>query len=125
MSQREPIGARFKPGVITSACVVLVGFFVILSFFMTDSLSAAETGPGKALKVTRITPSGADVPPGRQIVFEFNRPVVPLGRMERSASEIPISIEPVLCASGDGLILTIWRANWTNSTRWRHRPATT
>ncbi len=105
MSQREPIGARFKPGVITSACVVLVGFFVILSFFMTDSLSAAETGPGKALKVTRITPSGADVPPGRQIVFEFNRPVVPLGRMERSASEIPISIEPVLSCQ--------WR--WLNS----------
>ncbi|MGA2401025.1 MAG: alpha-2-macroglobulin family protein [Syntrophobacteraceae bacterium] len=105
MSQRESIGGRFKLGVIISACVVLVGFFVIPSFFMTDSLSAAESSPGEALKVTRITPSGADIPPGRQIVFEFNRPVVPLGRMERSASEIPISIEPVLSCQ--------WR--WLNS----------
>jgi hypothetical protein len=37
-----------------------------------------------------------DVPAGRQIVFEFNRPVVPLGTMERSSSEIPITIEPAL-----------------------------
>ncbi|GLI35718.1 alpha-2-macroglobulin family protein [Desulforhabdus amnigena] len=57
-------------------------------------LSSGTSGP--PLKILRITPSGEDVPPGRQIVFLFDRSVVPLGRMERSASEIPITIEPQL-----------------------------
>ena len=48
------------------------------------------------LQITRITPSGQDVPPGRQIVFQFDRAVVTVGRMERSASEIPIEISPEL-----------------------------
>ncbi|MDH3879596.1 MAG: MG2 domain-containing protein, partial [Desulfobacterales bacterium] len=42
----------------------------------------------------RITPAGTDVPPARQIVFEFNRAVVPVGRMERDAAEVPITISP-------------------------------
>ena len=54
---------------------------------------ATETA---ALNVARITPLGLDVPPGRQIVIEFDRPVVPLGRMSRQASELPISIAPAL-----------------------------
>ena len=44
------------------------------------------------LRIVRITPAGQDVPPGRQIVIQFNRAVVPVGRMERRASEIPITI---------------------------------
>ena len=47
-----------------------------------------------ALKIVRITPAGADVPSGRQIVFQFNRTVVPVGRMERDPAEISISISP-------------------------------
>ncbi len=105
MRQRESIRGRFNLGVATRACVALIGFLGILGFLMTGSPAAAENGPGEALKITRITPSGADVPPGRQIVFEFNHPVVPLGRMERNASEIPISIEPALSCQ--------WR--WLNS----------
>jgi alpha-2-macroglobulin len=105
MSQRDSIRGGFNLVVTIPACVVLIGFFVILSFFVPDSAPAAESGPGEALKITRITPSGADIPPGRQIVFEFNHPVVPLGRMERNASEIPISIEPALSCH--------WR--WLNS----------
>jgi hypothetical protein len=31
---------------------------------------------------------------GRQIVFQFDRPVVTIGRMERKAAEIPVEIEP-------------------------------
>jgi uncharacterized protein YfaS (alpha-2-macroglobulin family) len=86
--------------------VVLIGFFVALSLIiLSDPLSAGEGAPGEVLKITRITPSGADVPPGRQIVFEFDHPVVPLGRMERSPSEIPVSIEPALSCQ--------WR--WLNS----------
>jgi alpha-2-macroglobulin len=100
MSQRESIRARFNLVMRIQACVVLIGFFVILGFIPSDS-PAAES----VLKITRITPSGADIPPGRQIVFEFNSPVVPLGRMERNASEIPISIEPALSCQ--------WR--WLNS----------
>ena len=94
------IRESFKLGVIISACVVIFGFFAIHSCPGFDS-QAAET----SLKITRITPSGVDIPPGRQIVFEFNRPVVPLGRMERDASEIPVSIEPALSCQ--------WR--WLNS----------
>lgn len=48
------------------------------------------------LKLLRITPSGEDVPTERQVVFHFNRPVVPVGKMERDASGIPISIDPPL-----------------------------
>ena len=105
MSQRESIRGRSNFVVTSPACVVLIGLFVILSFFVADSAPAAQSGPGEALKITRITPSGADIPPGRQIVFEFSHPVVPLGRMERNASEIPISIEPALSCQ--------WR--WLNS----------
>jgi len=49
-----------------------------------------------ALRVIRITPTGQDVPPGRQLVFQFDRAVVPLGRMERKASEIPVVISPAI-----------------------------
>jgi len=50
----------------------------------------------KPLQIQRITPNGTDVPTGRQVVFTFNQPVVPLGRMERDAAEIPITITPTL-----------------------------
>ena len=61
--------------------------------FVTRTNFAAESA---ALRILRITPAGQDVPPGRQIVFQFDRAVVPLGRMERNASEIPIAISPSL-----------------------------
>ena len=57
--------------------------------------SAAPTA-GSSLKLLRITPDGTDVPAGRQIVFQFDRPVVPMGRMERDAAEIPIHISPTV-----------------------------
>ncbi|OIO71840.1 MAG: hypothetical protein AUJ56_03105 [Zetaproteobacteria bacterium CG1_02_49_23] len=58
------------------------------------------------LKITRITPSGEQIQPSRQIVFEFNRPVVPVGEMAREASQIPITISPQLACE--------WR--WLNTT---------
>ncbi len=100
MFERGSIRDRFNPGVIISACMVLVWFFVILGFIRSGALAAESE-----LRITRITPSGADIPPGRQIVFEFDHPVVPLGRMERNPSEIPISFEPALSCQ--------WR--WLNS----------
>jgi len=71
---------------------------VILLFFCDAPAFDSSTlnNNTQKLKLLRITPSGENVPPGRQIVFQFNRPVVPVGRMERDASEIPITIAPSL-----------------------------
>jgi uncharacterized protein YfaS (alpha-2-macroglobulin family) len=55
-----------------------------------------ETTPKNFLDITRITPDGKDVPAQNQIVIQFNRPVVPLGRMDRKAEELPIKITPQL-----------------------------
>ena len=51
------------------------------------------TGP---LELLAVNPGGEEVPPARQLVLRFNRPVVPVGRMERDAAEIPVTIEPPL-----------------------------
>ena len=88
---------------LVSACSVLC-LFLLLGGFFAGTDSASGDAPGE-LRITRITPSGMDVPAGRQIVFEFNRAVVPLGRMERSGSEVPITIEPALACQ--------WR--WLNA----------
>ncbi len=53
---------------------------VLLNITVATSLCVAAPPP---LHITRITPSGMDVPAGRQIVFQFDRPVVPMGRMAR------------------------------------------
>ena len=74
------------------ACLMISITCLVLALTVAESSAA---GPA-ALRLVRITPTGQDVPPGRQIVFQFNRAVVPLGRMERQASEIPITITPEL-----------------------------
>jgi uncharacterized protein YfaS (alpha-2-macroglobulin family)/uncharacterized protein YecT (DUF1311 family) len=56
-----------------------------------DSLVAAKV---EELKISRITPKGDDVDKREQIVFQFNRPVVPIGKMDRDTGEIPIEIIP-------------------------------
>lgn len=67
-----------------------------LSHAAHAALDSADAAEEKDLSITRVTPDGTDVPPGRQIVIEFNRPVVPLGRMERTAEELPVTITPKL-----------------------------
>lgn len=52
---------------------------------------AAQAG---ALQLQRLTPSGIEAPAGSQIVLGFDRAVVPLGRMERRADEVPVTITP-------------------------------
>lgn len=64
---------------------------VFVFCFISTIAFAAET---KELSVSRIMPAGDDVAQTSQIVIEFNRPVVPLGRMERSSSEIPVNFQP-------------------------------
>lgn len=53
----------------------------------------ASAGP---LKLVRMTPEGSDVATLGEIVFTFDRDVVPVGRMERRADEIPIRITPAV-----------------------------
>jgi uncharacterized protein YfaS (alpha-2-macroglobulin family) len=60
------------------------------------AFDSAEFAENKELRILRVTPEGADVPVGRQIVIQFNRPVVPIGSMERASTEIPVEIEPKL-----------------------------
>ncbi|MEK7802348.1 MAG: large extracellular alpha-helical protein, partial [Pseudomonadota bacterium] len=55
--------------------------------------SVAYADP-QELKVLRVTPEGDDVPTTRQIVIEFNRPVVSLGQMDRTAEEVGVTISP-------------------------------
>ena len=55
---------------------------------------SAKAATDKELKIVRISPSGDDVEQRQQIVLQFNRPVVPIGRMDREASEIPVEILP-------------------------------
>ncbi|TQV66502.1 large extracellular alpha-helical protein [Exilibacterium tricleocarpae] len=69
------------------------------------AFDSAARPTDKALKILRITPAGDDVKAGRQVVFQFDRPVVPIGRMERDAAAIPISIAPALACE--------WR--WLNT----------
>ena len=75
-------------------------FSTLVVFFMTPlchgAFDSAQSAGRKNLEISRITPAGNDVPSGQQIVFEFNRPVVPLGRMERNDNEIPVVIRPAL-----------------------------
>ncbi len=76
--------------------------FILACLFWLPPLAAEPFDSAKfnnqagPLEIMRITPAGKDVPPGRQIVFQFNRPVVPVGKMERDADEIPITIMPKL-----------------------------
>ena len=70
-----------------------LSFVLILFSFTILGTANSDAGPA-LLNIARITPTGADVPPGRQIVFQFNRAVVPVGRMERNASEVNVTISP-------------------------------
>lgn len=74
---------------------LLVGLFLLCAtaplFAAFDS--ARFNGQKGAIQVT-INPAGEDVPAAQEIVLHFNRPIVPVGVMERSAAEVPVSIEP-------------------------------
>ena len=78
----------------------LVSAGLMVGMFVCSATAAT------ALELLRLTPEGDDVPPGRQVVLQFDRPVVPVGRMERRDDEIPIRIEPALACA--------WR--WLNTT---------
>ncbi len=60
------------------------------------AFDSADAAKAKNLEILRVTPDGDDVPAGKQIVIQFNRPVVPIGKMERESSEIPVIISPAV-----------------------------
>jgi hypothetical protein len=67
---------------------------VLIGIHSEKSFSNPDPNVQKQLKVTRVSPSGLGVTANSQIVFEFNRPVVPVGRMERDKDDIPVTITP-------------------------------
>jgi uncharacterized protein YfaS (alpha-2-macroglobulin family) len=60
----------------------------------TVAWDSADTPPSRTLQVSRVIPEGVDVPPGRQLVVTFDRPVVPLGDMFLDPARAPVVIEP-------------------------------
>ncbi len=68
---------------------------IFSAFIFAAVHSAAQETPAN-LQILRITPEGDDVPAEKQIVITFDRDVVPLGRMERSSAEIPVTVSPAL-----------------------------
>ena len=58
--------------------------------------SFAQDHPDGDLQITSISPSGSNVPAGQRIAIHFNHSVVPIGRMDRDASRLPITITPNL-----------------------------
>lgn len=71
----------------------LFAFVCSLVLFAVNPVWAQEMQP---LEILRITPQGEDVPAGNQIVIQFNRAVVPVGRMDRTAEEVGITVKPSL-----------------------------
>lgn len=76
--------------------LLILTFFLFLPQLSQAAFDSATQAQQKDLRITRITPSGEDVMAGRQLVVTFNRPVVPVGKMERDSSDIPIDISPAL-----------------------------
>ena len=71
--------------------ILFVIFFLSVAkgFAAFDSAKFSQI---KDLRILRITPEGEDVEAERQIVIQFNRPVVPIGDMDRK--DVPIEIQP-------------------------------
>jgi uncharacterized protein YfaS (alpha-2-macroglobulin family) len=85
-------------------------FIAVLTLFLSLYLGAPSPAQAqesqKELGILRVTPEGTDVSSTRQIVIEFNRPVVPIGTMDRQEADLGISISPALQCQ--------WR--WLNTT---------
>jgi alpha-2-macroglobulin len=78
----------------------ILKFMVLLfsALAISAANSTAQESPVSqgALQIIRITPEGDDVPAEKQIVITFDREVVPLGRMDRTGAEIPVTVTPAL-----------------------------
>ena len=91
-----PSSCSGRQGLVLLFCLLTLCLLLLLPGAVPATAEDTAGGTGDELRILRITPAGEEVPVGRQIVIEFNRAVVPLGRMERTAAEIPVTIEPQL-----------------------------
>lgn len=64
--------------------------------FASLGFLASAVVQAESLNILRVTPAGDDVKDTHQIVIAFDRAVVPLGRMEREPSEVPVTIDPAV-----------------------------
>src|SRR5690349_20361608 len=79
------------------AGVLATGILVTqLARAVFDSAAPAPRGD---VQVLRFTPSGKQVPPGRQIVVTFARPMKPLGDMAVSSEHSPVIMTPEVSCS--------------------------
>lgn len=67
---------------------------VVLASSAHSAFDSASNPQGKELHISRVTPAGNDVPPARQIVITFDRPITPLGDMFVDAAKAPVVIAP-------------------------------
>jgi uncharacterized protein YfaS (alpha-2-macroglobulin family) len=84
----------------------MLSSFLILLTLVTGAFAEGGATPAAELEIIRVTPDGEGTTFTNQVVFEFNRPMVPIGRMERRTDEVPITITPALDCE--------WR--WLNTT---------
>lgn len=77
-------------------CLISFVCILFVSTVCDAAFDSADFSKTKPLEISRITPEGNDVPANRQIVIQFNQPVVPLGRMERNDNEVPVTITPAV-----------------------------
>ena len=85
-----------RPALPSTGTALALGA-VLFALIAVGQVATASNNDGvQNLTVRRITPSGNDVPLGRQILLEFDRAMVPLGAMERRGDQLPISIDPAL-----------------------------
>ena len=77
---------------MTRMTMIVTLLLLAISSFLPVTAIAAP----KNLTILRVTPTGDDVPASKQIVVEFNRPVVPIGKMDRTSDEVGITITPPL-----------------------------
>ena len=83
-----------------------------------DIIKGPALLPGQEdVKIIRVTPSGDDVTTSRQIVFQFNRPIVPIGRMDRTSEETPVTISPPLACEWRWLNTSALSCNLGNKTQ--------
>jgi uncharacterized protein YfaS (alpha-2-macroglobulin family) len=82
ITQMKSIARRILPGAIL--CTLLA------------SPAAALAQAGGGLRILGVTPAGADVPPGQEIVVQFDRDMFPLGSMGRPSASLPVTVIPAL-----------------------------
>lgn len=80
---------------LTRPTIYLMALGACLSWLPIESWSEPQSSAPPIL-LLGVTPQGTDLEPPAQILFQFNTPVVPLGRMERRSDQISIKISPPL-----------------------------